>query len=204
VVGKPVDPLEDRLERTLRLTNQQASMHAWLSDRYGAWNLGLTIASLVSSTVLLAFVFASDFVQRTTSVSADAYQWVTGLVAIAFFSVTLVGLVWQPAGKSARHDQAVRHYTKVKYEVGRLLDVASGSLDEDSVKLVETLYLDDWDLPRIPEGKFLKLKRWHKLKVAVSKELDHDLSPVWRIRRRLEEGGETASRDEDESPEGPR
>ncbi len=80
------------------MADQQATMHAWLSDRYGAWNLGLTIASLVSSAVLLAFVFASDFVQRTTGVSADAYQWVTGLVAIVFFCVTLVGLVWQPAG----------------------------------------------------------------------------------------------------------
>jgi hypothetical protein len=182
-----VDPLRDRLKKTLRLTNQQATMHAWLSDRYGVWNLGLTIASLVSSAVLLAFVFASDFVQRTIGVSADAYQWVTGLVAIAFFCVTLVGLVWQPAGRSARHDQAVRHYTKAKYEVGRLLDAASASLDEESVKRVEALYLDDRDLPRIPEGKFLKLKRWHKLKVAISKELDHDLSPVRRIRRRVKE-----------------
>lgn len=185
-----MNPLGDRLRRTLRVANQQATMHAWLSDRYGAWNLGLTIASLVSSAVLLAFVFASDFVQETTGISADAYQWVTGLVALVFFCVTLVSLVWQPAGRSARHDQAVRHYTKAKYEVGRLLDASSGSIDEESIKRVEELYLDDRDLPRIPEGKFLKLKRWHKLKVAVSKELDHDLSPVRSIKRRLEGGSD--------------
>lgn len=192
-----MDPLADRLRKTLRVANQQATMHAWLSDRYGAWNLGLTIASLVSSAVLLAFVFASDFVQRTAGVSADAYQWVTGLVAIVFFCVTLVGLVWQPAGRSARHDQAVRHYTKAKYEVGRLLDAGSGALDEESIKRVEELYLDDRDLPRVPEGKFLKLKRWHKLKVAVSKELDQDLSPVRCIKRRLEGGGSSSPGEEE-------
>ncbi|MDP9454680.1 MAG: hypothetical protein CYG60_19915 [Actinobacteria bacterium] len=196
MAGEPADPFGDRLRRTRRVADQQATMHAWLSDRYGAWNLGLTIASLVSSAVLLAFVFASDFVQRTTGVSADAYQWVTGLVAIVFFCVTLVGLVWQPAGRAARHDQAVRHYTKAKYEVGRLLDAASGSLDEGSIKRVEELYLDDRDLPRIPEGKFLKLKRWHKLKVAVSRELDHDFSSVRSIKRRLKEGREPSSPDQ--------
>ena len=140
----------------------------------------------MSSAVLLAFVFASDFVQRTTEVSADAYQWLIGLIAIVFFCVTLVSLAWQPAGRSARHDQAVRHYTNAKYEVGRLLDTASDSLDVESVKRLEDLYLDDRNLPRIPESKFLKLKRWHKLKVAVSKEMDHDLSSVRRIQRRLQ------------------
>jgi hypothetical protein len=192
VVHEPGDPLEARLKKTLGLANRQATMHAWLSDRYEAWNLGLTIASLVSSAVLLAFVFASDFVQRTTGVSTDAYQWVTGIVAIAFFCVTLVGLVWQPAGRSARHDQAVRHYTKVKYEVGRLLDAESDALDKESVKRVEELYLDDRDLPRIPESKFLKLKRWHQLKVAISKELDHDLNSVRSIRQRFERGDDSS------------
>ena len=192
MVHEPGDPLEARLKKTLGLANRQATMHAWLSDRYEAWNLGLTIASLVSSAVLLAFVFASDFVQRTTGVSTDAYQWVTGIVAIAFFCVTLVGLVWQPAGRSARHDQAVRHYTKVKYEVGRLLDAESDALDKESVKRVEELYLDDRDLPRIPESKFLKLKRWHQLKVAISKELDHDLNSVRSIRQRFERGDDSS------------
>lgn len=193
MVGKPANPLEERLRRILRLANQLATMHGWLSDRYRMWNLVLTISSLVSSTVLLAFIFASDFVQRTTGISADAYQWATGLVALVFFCVTLVSLVWQPTGRSARHDQAVRHYTKAKYEVGRLLDSASGSLDAESAERLEQLYLDDRDLPRIPERKFLKLKRWHKLKVAVSKELDHDLSPVRRIKRRLEKESEHSS-----------
>lgn len=201
MIGKPADPLEDRLKRILRLANQLATMHGWLSDRYGMWNLVLTISSLVSSAVLLAFVFASDFVQRTTGVSADAYQWLIGLIAIAFFCITLVGLAWQPAGRSARHDQAVRHYTKAKYEVGRLLDSARGSLDAESVKRLEELYLDDRDLPRIPEGRFLKLKRWHKLKVAVSQELDHDLSPVRRIKRRLEKRGEHRSDHDQHLPE---
>jgi hypothetical protein len=202
VTGKPADPLEERLRRIIRLANQQATMHGWLSDRYGTWNLALTIGSLVSSAALLAFVFASDFVQRTTGISADAYQWVTGLIALTFFCVTLVGLAWQPAGRSARHDQAVRHYTKAKYEVGRLLDSASGSLDAESVRRIEDLYLDDRDLPRIPEHRFLKLKRWHKLKVAISKELDHDLSSVRRIKRRLEESNETLSDSDEDRHEG--
>jgi hypothetical protein len=201
VTGRAADLLENRLQKIFERANQQATMHAWLSDRYGVWNLVVTISSLISSAVLLAFVFASDFVQRTTGLSADAYQWVTGLIALIFFCVTLVNLAWQPGGRSARHDQAVRHYTKAKYEIGHLLDSGSDSLDLESVRRLEELYLDDRDLPRIPEGKFLKLKRWHKLKVAVSQELDHDLSSIRHIKRRLKKGSERRSDRDQQLPE---
>lgn len=68
------DPLVGRLRRVLRLANQQATMHGWLSDYYRHWNATLTFGSLLIAVVLVALVFASDFVQRTAGVSADAFQ----------------------------------------------------------------------------------------------------------------------------------
>lgn len=179
------DPLRRRLKRVLRLANQQATMHGWMSDYYGRWTTVLTFGSLLIAVVLLALVFASDFVQRTTGVSADAFQWATGVAAILSFLITLVGLAWQPAAKAASHRQAVGHYTKAKYEVGRLLD-SSEVITAESVRQIEERYLDTRDLPNISDRRFLKLKRWHLEKVAVSRELDDNPHESIRsIKRRL-------------------
>lgn len=179
------DPLVGRLKRVLRLANQQATMHGWLSDYYGRWNAAFTFGSLLITVVLLALVFASDFVQRTTGVSADAFQWTTGVAAIFSFLITLAGLAWQPAAKAASHRQAVGHYTKAKYEVGRRLD-SDEAITVESVRQIEERCLDARDLPKIPERKFLKLKRWHLEKVAVSRELDDNFhESVRSIKRRL-------------------
>ena len=160
-------------------------MHGWLSHYYGRWSAALTFCSLLIAVVLLALVFASDFVQRTTVVSANAFQWATGIAAIVNFLLTLGGLAWRPAAKAASHRQAVGHYTKAKYEVGRRLD-SNEAITAESVRQIEESYLDTRDLPSISDRKFLQLKRWHLEKVAISKELDRNPHESIRsIRRRL-------------------
>lgn len=146
-------------------------MHGWLSDHYGRWSVTLTFGSLLLAVVLLSLVFAADFVQKTTGVSTAAFQWTTGIAAIINFLITLLNLAWQPAAKAASHRQAVSHYTKAKYEVGRHLDAAD-VLTAESVRQIEERYLDSRELPKIPERRFLELKRWHLEKMAVSRELD--------------------------------
>lgn len=176
-------------------------MHGWLSDHYGRWNTALTFGSLLIVVVLLALVFASDFVQRTTGVSADAFQWAIGLTAILSFLITLVGLSWQPAAKAASHRQAVGHYTKAKYEVGRRLD-SNEAITVESVRQIEERYLDTRDLPNISDRRFLKLKRWHLEKVAISKELDDNPHESIRsIKRRMRRERQSKPRltDKDES-----
>ena len=180
-----VDPLVGRLRRVLRLANQQASMHGWLSDYYGRWNATIIFCSLLLAVILLALMFASDFVQRTTPISADAFQWATGIAAIVNFLFTLWALAWRPASKAAGHRQAVGHYTKAKYEVGRRLD-SDEAITVEAVRQIEEHYLDTRDLPNIADRRFLKLKRRHLEKVAVSKELDNNPNESIRsIKRRL-------------------
>lgn len=185
------DPLVERLRRMSDLANQQATMHSWLSDRYGRWNLALTIATLVFSALLLAFVFTpSGYVERTTGVPANAFKWTTGMAAVTSFSLTLVGLAWQPAARATRHDQAVRHYTKAKYEIRRQLESGGGAITPELIEQIQERYLDDRDLPRIEERRFLKLKRWHQQKVAISRELSRNPhESVRSIKRRLRGAG---------------
>jgi hypothetical protein len=201
VADASFDPLIGRLRRVLRLANQQASMHGGLSDYYGRWSAAITFCSLLLAVILLALVFASDFVQRTTPISADAFQWATGIAAIVNFLFTLWALAWRPASKAAGHRQGVVHYTKAKYEVGRRLD-SDEAITAEAVRQIEERYLDTRDLPNIPDRRFLKLKRRHLEKVAVSKELDKNPhESIFSIRRRLRRSrqNETNSTDNQES-----
>ncbi|MEW6574010.1 MAG: hypothetical protein AB1374_10315 [Bacillota bacterium] len=178
--------LVKQLERLRRVADMQATAHSYLRDIYNRWHNLLTVGALLFSAFLLTFVMVSEeFVRRTTGISPDTFKWLGGIVAAANFSLTLIELAWRPASKAALHDKAVRHYTKIKYRIQQL-EAKPDEITEELVTQIQEQYLEDYDLPRIPESKFLKVKRWHLIKVAISRELDknpHD--PIWLVRLKL-------------------
>lgn len=181
------EPLRSQLEKLKRKADQQATAHSWLRDRYQFLNAAFSTLSLVAGVFLLAIVMASpELVERTLGIPPDWYQWLTALLAAGSFSIVVVQLAWRPDSKAVLHDQAVRHYVKVAYMASRLLQSGDAIADERVVRVVDA-YLDDRDLPRIPERRFLQLKQWHLRKVRMSKELDKNPHESRRImRRRLE------------------
>jgi hypothetical protein len=186
-----------QLENLKRKADQQATAHAWLRDRYRLLNSILSTTSLVAGVFLLAIVMASpDLVNRTLGIPPDWYQWFLALLAAGSFSIVIVQIAWRFDAKSTLHDQAVRHYTKVGYSASRIIR-ASDTISAEKVAAIQNEYLDDHDLPRIPESKFLPLKQWHLRKVQMSKELDGNPHESLRtMRKRLE-----AQAGEDESSE---
>jgi hypothetical protein len=182
----------NQLEKLKRKADQQATAHAWLRDRYSLLNSILSTASLVTGVFLLAIVMASaDLVKRTLGIPTDWYQWFVALLAAGSFSIVIVQLAWRFDSKTTLHDQAVRHYTKASYSASRMIR-ESGVIAPERVVALQSDYLDDRDLPRIPETKFLPLKQWHLRKVQMSRELDKNPhEPLKTMRKRLEaEAGE--------------
>ena len=185
-MNSPTNPLIEQLKTINRRANQQATMHSRLRDEYAWWNLALNIFLLVFSASLLSIAFISEeFVQRTTSISPDTFKWINGITATANFSFSLALLAWQPSEKAAAHGQAVSHYAKARYDIRRLESKAD-HLTEEEVQQIQAQYFDTRDLPGIPEKKFLVLKRWHLLKVALSKQLDiNPYEPLWILQLKL-------------------
>jgi hypothetical protein len=143
------------------------------------------ISSLIISVVLLSLVLvADDFVERTTGIKPDLFKWFRAIAAALNFSLVVIGLSWRPAARAALHDQAVRHYSRAKHEIRQL--EADNNTTEQAVVHIRERYLDDRDLPRLAERRFLKLKQWHLQKVAISRELDaNPLESLRSIRNRL-------------------
>lgn len=189
-------PLREQLEDLRRKADQQVTMHAVLRDRNKFLNSLFTTVSLVSSVFLLAIIMATpEYAERTLKIPRDYYQWFMAAVAASSFSVVVVLLAWRPDVKATLHDQAVRHYTQSASRAARL-----GERDEPptegEVRAVREAYLEDRDLPRIPEKKFLPLKQWHLQKVAASKELSKNPSQSLKaLRKRLARAYETRPRE---------
>ena len=183
----PGDSLHSQLDKLKRKADQQTAAHARLRDRYQFLNSLFSTISLIAGVFLLAIIMASpEFVERSLGLPADKYQWLAALLAAGSFSIVVVQLAWRPDARAALHDQAVRHYTKLAYRVSKALQGRSDPT-ESEVARIQDEYLDDRDLPRIPENKFLPLKQWHLRKVLMSKELDRrPYESLRAMRRRLE------------------
>lgn len=183
------------LEQLKRKADQATTAHAWLRDRYQLINSIVTTISLTAGVFLLAIVMASTSVLESTfGLTQVQIQWMTALMAAGSFSIVVILLAWRPDVKATNHDQAVRHYTKASYEATRLLrrDVVP---TEEEVENIQNEYLDNRDLPRIPESKFLYLKQWHLQKVQMSKALDRNPYEELRSMKRRSNVGEAGDRE---------
>lgn len=178
MVDGPTSPLSDVVRSIRRRASQQSTQHAWMSDRYSLHHSAITTVSLVTGATLLAIIMApSMLVQSTLGVSPGAWTWITALAAALSYSVIVLQLAWKYDVKADRHTQAVRHYARISAKAAVLL-ASDQPLDQRSVETLQRDYLDDQELPRIPERYFLITKKWHLDKVAASRSLDteHDVS----------------------------
>ena len=108
-----------------------------------------------------------------------------GLLAIAVLFLSIVQFKTDWKGRSDAHRRTLDSYAEVKREAGYLL--ATGELDEQASRRV----LSRYDMAsavgiEIPERFFLKQKRRHKMKVAISKHLDtHPGASLFLLRCRF-------------------
>lgn len=168
-----------------RRANMQASAHSMLRDAYAAWNTALSVISLSCSSLLLAASMASVAqLGRVLHVASFVVPVVMGISSSAVFSLTLWLVVWRPAQYAAEHGLALHHYTKMRHACREAL--REERYDHDYVRALEQRYLDTEHLPTIPDRKFLKLKRRHLQKVALSHEIDRDpWASIASLRRRV-------------------
>jgi hypothetical protein len=162
----------DELRRLRRVADQLCTAHAVLRDRYGRMALGLDLVILLSSAWLVALAFVDPaFNVWLVPLNLDGRLWI-GLVAVATFCLTLVQLKVNWKRKSEAHARSFSMYAEVKREAGYLL-ATSEQIEAREFQRLAARYDMASDIGTgVPESEFLRLKRAHKLKVAVSTYLD--------------------------------
>jgi hypothetical protein len=158
------------LERIARVSDMMCTAHAGLRDRYRCWALWLDLAVALPSAWLVALAFVEPRINVTlTPASLEPQVW-TGLLAVLVFGLSIVQLRVDWKGRTDAHARAFEGFAEVKRDAGFLL-ASAPEITEQTCRPIFARYGSAGAMP-VPEQQFLRLKRRHLLKVAVSKHLD--------------------------------
>jgi hypothetical protein len=178
-----VTPL-DELQRVRRVSDSLCTAHAVLRDRFARRALVLDVIILGFSTWLVAVAFVEPHAgAKLTPYGWDPQIWI-GALATATFFLTVVQIKTDWKARADAHRRTLDLYSEVKREAGYA--IATEKIDDVTFRRV----LSRYDMAsavgiEVPESEFLKLKKRHRIKVALSKHLDEHPSSslvVMRVR----------------------
>jgi hypothetical protein len=160
------------IDRVLRVSDMLVTAHAHLRERYSRRALILDLTILVLSVWLTAVVFIEPRLNlKLTPWGLEPQIWV-GLLGVATFFLSILQLRVDWKGRSDAHKRSFDLYAEVKNECRYLLS-SEGILTRDMCQRALTKFELASDVgSQIPEKEFLKEKRRHLLKVAMSRHLD--------------------------------
>jgi hypothetical protein len=160
------------IDRVLRVSDMLVTAHAHLRERYARRALILDLTILGLSVWLTAVVFIEPRLNvKLTPGGLDPQIWV-GLLGVGTFFLSILQLRVDWKGRSDAHKRSFDLYAEVKNEC-RYLMSSEGILTRDMCQRALTKFELASDVgSQIPEKEFLKQKRRHLLKVAISRHLD--------------------------------
>jgi hypothetical protein len=160
--------------------------HAGLRDQYNRRALALDLIILALSTWLVALVFVEPRINASlTPLGLDPQIWIGVLGVLTFFSTVLqMKTDWK--AKSDTHSLSLSMYAEIKRECGYLLAAGQELSRTECQRLFDRYDMATEVAAKVPEKEFLRQKRRHKMKVAISRHLDtHPAASILLTRFRL-------------------
>jgi hypothetical protein len=176
----------DEFERIRRVSNMLCSGHADLRDRYSRYAFLLDLSILALSTWIAALAFIDPkLALLVTPSNFDPQIWTGVLGTIAFFlSLLQFKVDWK--GRADCHNRSLEIYAEVKRLAGQLLGSESELNSKDCKDVLSRYHMAGVIGASIPEREFLKQKRRHLTKVAISKHLDtHPYASIFIFKVKL-------------------
>ena len=148
------------------------SMHSILRDEYSRKSIAVDCTLFASSIILVALVFLDPALLGWLPLSATGSRILLGTFSLIVFFLSLVSFRVDWKSKSGLHKRAAEAYSRIKLECQELLMTLGTASDTEIQKLL-VRYRDLGEICiAVPEASFLRLKKKHKMKVALSKYLD--------------------------------
>jgi hypothetical protein len=162
----------DEVDRVLRVSDMLVTAHANLRERFARRALILDLTVLAVSVWLTAVIFVEPRLNiKLTPFHLDPNIWV-GLLGVFAFFLSIVQLRVDWKGRSDAHKRSFDLYWEVKNQC-RFLLAGGGPLKHEACQHALTMFELASDVGcQIPENEFLKQKRNHLRKVAMSRHLD--------------------------------
>ena len=178
------DAIRAEIERMCRVADQSCSAHAHLSQRYERRALGVELVTLVAAVWVVSLSFVNEPISgRLAPFDWDPQIW-AGCLGIGVFFLTLFQTFVGWKAKAEAHRRSSALHAEIKAEAGQ--ELLSQRITTQSYERITAKYNLVGQLSvAIPESEFLKEKRRHKLKVAISKRLDeHPSTSIFWMRVR--------------------
>ncbi|SDI90701.1 MULTISPECIES: hypothetical protein [Bradyrhizobium] len=174
------------IERIRRVADQLCTAHAALRDRFASRQSAIDIVVLLLSAWTASMGFVDPrLTPWLTPPHLDAQLWI-GILGSITFGLALIQFKADWRGRSEAHKRSFTMYSEVKREAGYLLANLGKVSDRDFQRLADRYDMASDVGAGVPEKDFLKLKRRHKLKVAISRILDEKPgSSLWLIKLKL-------------------
>jgi hypothetical protein len=148
------------------------SMHSVLRDEYARKSIAVDCALFASSIILVALIFLDPALLGWLPLSATGSRVLIGAFALVTFFLSLVVFRVDWKSKAELHKRAAEAYSHIKLECQELLVTFDTGPDTEIQKLL-VRYRDLGEICiAVPEASFIRLKKKHKMKVALSKYLD--------------------------------
>ena len=182
----PTVDFREELERIKRVSDMLCTAHAGLQEKYTRRALAAELVTLASSTWLVALVFVEPRINfHLTPPGFDPQVWV-GVLSTSTFFLTILQIRADWRGRADGYARSLAMYAEVKRECGYLLASGAAIVQVDCQRLL-TRYDMATDVgTKIPESVFLRYKKRHLIKVAISKHLDsHPGTSILLLRWRL-------------------
>ncbi|EFL52355.1 hypothetical protein DesfrDRAFT_0844 [Solidesulfovibrio fructosivorans JJ]] len=164
---------KDEIERVKRVADMTCSAHAFLRDKYYFKSTLLDLVVVSISTWIIALVFVEPKINIIlTPWHIEPIIWV-GLLSILSFFFSLLQFIINWKEKYNLHKAAVDIFAELKNDARTLLLTVPSEIDEEKFNYFCQKAVDaSKKSPPIPERIFLKMKKRHLIKIAISKHLD--------------------------------
>jgi hypothetical protein len=185
-VRAAMENIREELERVKRVSDMLATGHAHLKERYDRRALALDIAIIALSLWLTAIAFVDPRLGiKLTPFGIDPQLWV-GVLGVFTFLLSIVQLRVDWKRQSDAHRRTCDLYSEVKRECGYLLASDTEVKEEDCRRVLARYGIATDVGTAMPEGEFLRQKRRHVQKIAISRHLDgHPGSSIFLLKFRM-------------------
>lgn len=170
----------EEINRMYKICDKMVTYHSKLRDENYLKSLIADISLLSFSVVLIALTFISQ-----TVVSHKLYgikiSYILKALSILVFILSLIQLKFDWRSKVTDHAEAAKAYFEMKDNLRLLRDKKEEvrTLEYEETKKIFS-NIGKYNI-HIPDGEFLRLKHYYKVKEYISKYLDEHpgASPLW-------------------------
>lgn len=167
-----VEDCRDEIKRMLRISDMLCTAHSIEHERFHRRAVILDTVIMLLSLYLVSMVFVDPVLENMLTLFDLSPTIWTGVLALLTFGLSVVQLIVQWKGRADAHSRSLGIYFQAKSNCIEVLNQAE-AISREEYNRVRARYDMASDVGvRIPDGRFLRLKQKHLLKVEISKLLD--------------------------------